>query len=262
MTTKLLDPVFDYWKKYLNSVNSISFINLLFISGLIILLCNPNNNKVDIKIANLNITEIAINLKNIMYSFAFAIFGVILSIVLIISIILLCEKTHVSKLVSTYTLITGETISYDATIAVSRIYKINFWYFHNIWVILFFIDVLHNPKFFSAKILASKFDVNVLIFIINIFILFFSLIHSLFCIEITSKLYGNKINYGFPTYVKIAHKKISGSEFFILKKTTVEPNLFLLGKRINSSSPYEEIEIINYSKNFDEIKYQFNELKN
>lgn len=261
MTTKIFDPIFDNWKKYLNSVNSISFVNWIFISGLIILLCNSSNNKIDIKIANLNVTEIAINLNNTIYSFAFVIFEIILSIVLIAAIILVCEKAPISKSVPTFKLTTGKTISYKATIAVSRIYKFNFWYLHNIWVILFFINVLHNPKFFSTKILDSKFDVNVLIFIINIFIIFFSLINSLFCVEIIPKLYGDKIDYNFPAYVKIAHTKLSESEFLILKKTTVEPNLFLLGKRITSSSPYK-VEIINYSKNFDEIKYQFNELKN
>lgn len=260
LVDKFIDPIFSDWKKYLKKQNSIHFINCIFILGLVILLFGPSDRSISIKLAGFNITKMAGNLQNMLYSLHFFKWEVCLSFLSILIIMLLWDKTSIQKLLPKSELVNGKTINYSGQTAVNRIILVNYWYFHNIWIVLFFINVLHDSNYHSIKNIELDFNLYGLLFWVNVTILLFTLIKTLFSVENDTDLYGRIINYREAGYVELSHKKVSNSTYFLLKNTIMKPNLFYLVKEVYKPFSYEA-EIINYSQNLDEIQLQFDMLK-
>ncbi|MBW3350773.1 hypothetical protein [Limosilactobacillus reuteri] len=256
MIDKFIDPIFSDWKEYLKKQNSIHFINFIFILGLLVLWLGPSDRNISIKLADFNITKMVGNLQIMLYSLHFFQWEVGLSILSVLIIMFLWDKTLIQKLLPESELINGKTVGYSGQTAINRIILINYWYFHNIWIVLFFIDVLHNSNYHPIKNIELDFSLYDLIFWVNVIILLLTLIKALFSVENDTYFYGRIINYRESIYVELSHKKVSNSTYFLLKNTIMKPNLFYLVKEIHKPFSYEA-EIVNYSPNLDEIQYQF-----
>ncbi len=261
---KLLDPLFDDWKKMLKKANDIGFINWLFIVSLLILWSDTKTN-IEINILGVNIIKILNNLYAKFYSSNFAAnelkisFGIIIVIYVMVSINKIYEKTFY-KLEPTEK-INGMEINYNPITAINKVIRLNFYYFHDIWISFFFINILSNSKSINIQFFHGMSSDNLYttsLFWLNIIILIFACIKDIFTFETTTEFIGKTIEYKQLFYVHIAYKKISGEEFLILKDTIMKPNLFYLIKVEEGS--LDEAKIIDWSKSLDEIKYHFSEL--
>lgn len=125
---------------------------------------------------------------------------------------------------------------------------------------LFFINVLHDPSYYPIKSIELDGNLYDLLFLINVIILFLTLLKALFSVENDTYFYGRRINYRESRYVELSHETVSNSTYFLLKDTIMRPTLFYLVKKVYIPFRYEA-EIINYSQDLNEIKYQFGMLK-
>lgn len=125
MIDKFVDPIFTDWKNYLKKQNSIHFINCIFILGLLVLLFGPRDRNISIKVANFNIIKLAGNLQNILYSWRFFEWFILISILSVLTIMLLWDKTSVPRKLSKLELVNGKTFTYSGKMAVNRIVLMN-----------------------------------------------------------------------------------------------------------------------------------------
>lgn len=248
----------DYLKKVKDS--KLGVFNSIFLGSLIILYLYPDGCGIDIRIGTFDITSIARNAQVKIFN-QYSIIRIRLLVILAMSSVILAiiawilyefNKELENEIIDDR----KRVVSF--LIAIKRIWTLAFYYYHNLWITLFFIQVLGV----NEDTLKSLIENNS-IFQFNSICLFGGILMTLFCVELPIDVYGKDFEYSEYRYICLTSFIKQNNEYLFLKDKFKEPSIYLLVEHVDFSNvrnPFK-YKVLNYSKKFDEIKYQFLELK-
>lgn len=199
----------------------------------------------------------------------------IIIILLIVSIItFLFDKTDFFSIFPSNDYTNNITVSYNPVSAVFRLLYVIWYLIHDIWIVFFTILLLsgHNDIYFNPlRVTSNAQTTNYILLILNTLVVVFLLIRALFLNRFKTRILNKEIDPYDSSKFRILNQgvysiKDGKANCFLVKDIILDEPLFYfvktrdklpIGKNTNLISEHKNYYIVNYSRNFNEIKYEF-----
>lgn len=264
MTEKLCGELSDYAHKKLK----LSTINIIFILDLFALYILGNVKHNYLRWRHIDFGSKLIKLGFALYSPTTITIILIIIFASIIIIDVLFEYTEFFKHLPTYHSNNGIIVRYNPVTAISRLIYFLWHLIYEVWVCFFTIQILSGTirSFYSFKEMLEKQPINFCLFIVNVIILILILLESLFINEFQEFTLNKSIDiYDRYRYIIINQKGKQNQSYYLVKDMDlkmfylVKEGILNIDKKQKQFVNYSnhKFYIINFSNNFDEIKYEF-----
>lgn len=260
MSKNIYNEIREYVKEHLN----IKIMDFTLIIDIILILVDGVTANSNISLYKISLTKIALKLGIFLFSKKAVLIILVILVFCYVVLSLIARNGEVNKfLLKLRKEHSDGTVSiYNIFYARENILKLGYKLFHDVWILLFTIDVLSMPK----KILYEKCSTNTnrTIFWINSILLLIAVFKAIFKMENIPDLVSNLsgiIDISGSTYIKVAKKNINGGRICLVKDSIKKPTVYYLvfTKRILGNNLYDEkrAKKIDTSHDFQEIKYHF-----
>lgn len=201
--------------------------------------------------------------------------GTIIIILLVVFIIsFLFDKTDFFNIFPSNDYTNNITASYNPVSAVFRLLYVIWYLIHDIWIVFFTILLLsgHNNIYYNPlRVTSNAQTTNYILLILNTLVVVVLLIRALFLNRFKTRILNKEIDPYDSSKFRIINQgvyslKDSEANCFLVKDIILDEPLFYfvktkeklpIGKNTNFISKHENYYIVNYSRNFNEIKYEF-----
>lgn len=250
-------------EKKIEEITGLSTIDIIYIVDLVAILFDTNRFFVShnqLKWGNFDVGNLLCTLGISIYSRRMPILICIVIYLAIIFILFLFDKTNIFNFLPKETEYTDNTVGgYNPVLAIKRLAKIMWFIYHDMWIIFLTVMILTNNLQAYLSMQGNKVNYYLLL-ILNFTYLLFLLIKRLFQYRIPRYLHHKKIDdiSNETHYLIINRFEFKGIHYYFVKDLLLDNPLFYFAKEVSLDSTNKITIIVNSSRNFEEIKYEFN----
>lgn len=260
-------------EKKISLVTGLSIFDIIYAIDLIAIFIGANKFSLNSEIFNwegLNIGDLFYDVGMLIYSNNAPIIGIIFCVVIVLMALGADndKMTKVLDLLPKEVEYTDNTVGgYNPWVAIKRLLNLMWFIYHNLWIIFLTLVILTGKfQLYITNISMENSEaVYYLLLIFNFIYLLFLLVKRLFYYRIPRYLHHKKIDdiNNKSHYLIINQFEFKGTHYYFVKDLLLDNPLFYFAKEEDLGFANKMTIIVNSSRNFEEIKYEFDaEMKN